>query len=92
MKAARHKLPTKQALLSSTAAPTVPNVAPEADAGEDEDQLVRTSDAAHKLHVSENTIRQYMKQGLLERIQIGTRTVRTTRRSVSRLMGLQAAE
>ncbi len=70
----------------------VPNVAPETGAGEDEDQLVRTSDAAHSLGVSENTIRQYMKTGLLDRIQIGTRTMRTSRRSLSRLMGMQAAE
>jgi len=44
------------------------------------------------LRVSENTIRKYMKQGLLDRIQIGTRTVRTSRRSLYRLMGQQAAE
>jgi Helix-turn-helix domain len=94
MKTARNKLPTKKALLSSTAAASmVPNITPEVDVGDDdEDQLVRTSDAAHKLRVSENTVRKYMKQGLLDRIQIGTRTVRTSRRSLSRLMGQQAAE
>ena len=90
MKTARNKLPAKEALLSSTAVPTVSNIAP--DAVEDEDQLVRTSEAAHRLGVSENSIRKYMAQGLLDRVLIGTRTVRTTRRSLSRLMGLQAAE
>ena len=50
MKTARNKLPAKEALLSSTAVPTVSNIAP--DAVEDEDQLVRTSEAAHRLGVS----------------------------------------
>ena len=92
MKTKRNKLP-KKALLLATAAPMVPGVAPEADAVEDDaDQLVRTSEAAHALNVSENSIRKYMAQGLLERVRIGTRTIRTTRRSLARLMGQQAAE
>ena len=97
MKTKRNKLPPKKALLrgSETAALTVPNAAPEVgvgDDGEDAEQLVRTSEAAHKLNVSENTIRKYMQQGLLERVQIGTRTVRVSGRSLARLMGQQAAE
>ena len=91
MKTKRNKLPAKKAL-PATEAPMVSNVAPEIDVAEDEDQLVRTSEAAHKLNVSENTIREYMRRGLLDRIQIGTRTVRTSRRSLSKLMGQQAAE
>jgi hypothetical protein len=91
MKTARRKLPTKKALPEAEA-PMVPNVTPEVDADEDADQLVRTSEAAHQLSVSENTIREYMRRGLLERIRIGTRTIRTTRRSLSRLRGQQAAE
>ena len=63
MKTPRNKLPAQKALLLATAAPMVPNIAPEADAGEDEDQLVRTSDAAHKLGVCENTVRKYVKLG-----------------------------
>ena len=94
MKTPRRKLPAKKAPVPATEAPMVPNVAPETDAGadEDEEQLVRTSDAAHKLRVSENTVRKYMAMGLLDRVRIGTRTIRTTRRSLSRLMGQQAAE
>lgn len=94
MKTKRNKLPAKKASLLATAAPVGLDVAPETDTGEDEDgdQLVRTSEAAHKLNVSENTIREYMRRGLLDRIQIGTRTVRTSRRSLSRLMGQQAAK
>jgi hypothetical protein len=92
MKTRRHKLPAKKALPSATEAPMAPNVAPEADAGEDEEQLVRTSEAAHRLNVSENTVRKYMQLGLLDRVLIGTRTVRMTRGSLSRLMGQQAAE
>jgi hypothetical protein len=88
MKTARNKLPFKKALPNpETAALPVPNTAPEVDAGEDEDQLVRTSYAAHKLDVSENTIRLYAARGLLHRVQIGTRTVRITRTSLNRLMG-----
>ena len=92
MKTPRNKLPAQKALLLATATPMVPNIAPEVDADEDEDQLVRTSDAAHKLRVSENTIRKYVKLGLLEYVRIGTRTVRVTGRSLAKLMGQQAAE
>jgi len=95
VKTRRHKLPLKKALLETVALP-VPNAGPAANAveddDEDEDQLVRTSDAAHKLNVSENTVRKYMAMGLLDRVRIGTRTIRTTRRSLTRLMGQQAAE
>ena len=88
MKARRNKLPPAKA--PEAKASMMPNAAPEVD--EDEDLLVRTSDAAHKLRVSENTIRKYMKQGLLDRVVLGTRTIRTTKSSLTRLMGQQAAE
>ena len=34
----------------------------------------------------------FLPMGLLDRVRIGTRTIRTTRRSLSKLMGQQAAE
>jgi excisionase family DNA binding protein len=53
--------------------------------------LLRIPEVARELAVSERTIADYLKQGLLERVQIGTRTVRISRASLNRLMG-QAAE
>jgi len=94
VKTKRHKLPPAKVPAPKTEASMVPNVEPGASAGdkeEDEEQLVRTSEAAHKLGVSENTVRKYMKMGLLDRKLLGTRTIRTTRRSLSRLMGQQQA-
>ena len=93
MKTARNKLPAQKALLLATAAPMVPNVAPEVDADEDEDQLVRTSDAAHKLRVTENTVRKYVQLGIVG-IACGSGRGRCAPRAAAwrRLMGQQAAE
>ena len=100
MKTRRNKLP-KKALLVATAAPKLRaehhaellmGLANQSSS-EDEDQLVRTSEAAHRLNVSENTIRKYLAAGLLQKIRIGTRTIRITRASLLKLMGQgQAAE
>ena len=96
MKTRRHKLPpAKKAPTPEAKAPMAPNATPEVgagDDGEDEDLLIRTADAAHKLNVSENTIRKYMQLGLLDRVRLGTRTIRTTKSSLTKLMGQQAAE
>jgi hypothetical protein len=55
-----------------------------------EPPLLRVADAAHALRVSERSIHNYLAQGLLERVRIGTRTLRISRVSLLRLMGQPA--
>jgi excisionase family DNA binding protein len=52
--------------------------------------LLRIPEVARELGVSERTIQSYLDQGLLERVRIGSRTVRVSRQSLMKLMGAPA--
>ena len=52
--------------------------------------LLRIPEVARELGVSERSVQNYLALGLLERVKIGTRTVRISRQSLMKLMGVPA--
>ena len=53
--------------------------------------LLKIPEVARELQVSERTVQDSFAKGWLERVKIGTRTVRVTRSSLLKLMGASAA-
>jgi excisionase family DNA binding protein len=90
----RFKLPPKVPTLSPEMLP-VPPVSPALTDFAQRSQppppmLLRIPEVARELGVSERTIQSYLAQGLLERVKLGSRTIRISRRSLMALMGVPA--
>ena len=89
----RIKLPAKvpTPLLPETQlSPPVPFVSSGFAAQPPPPMLMRIPEVARELGVSERSVQSYLAQGLLERVKIGTRTVRISRQSLMKLMGIPA--
>jgi excisionase family DNA binding protein len=85
MRAKRTKSPPKK--LARTPAQTVAVVRASAATADDlSAPLLRVSEVARALKVSERSIYTYVDKGLLERVKIGAQTMRITSESLKRLM------
>lgn len=88
MKTKNRRVQLPQKVLASPAAPaSLPLPSPITSPPS---MLLRIPEVARELAVSERTIQSYLEQGLLERVKIGTRTVRISRASLLKLMGQPA--
>ena len=89
----RVKLPPKDPTLSPemlSSPPVSPALIDLAQRSQPPPMLLRIPEVARELGVSERTIQSYLDQGLLERVRIGSRTVRVSRQSLMKLMGAPA--